>query len=68
MDQVHREDLAHLKTNIGPRHYRDPRQYYGESFLTTIPQKWLAVCYRCRLFYRCRISLDADGECGRRSQ
>ena len=23
----------HLKTNIGPRHYRDPCQYYGKSFL-----------------------------------
>ena len=23
----------HLKTNIGPRHYRDPCKYYGESFL-----------------------------------
>ena len=33
MDQVHREDLTHLKTNIDPRHYRDPCQYYGESFL-----------------------------------
>ena len=33
VDQVHREDLAHLKTNVDPRHYRDPCQYYDESFL-----------------------------------
>ena len=38
MDQVHREDLAHLKTNIDPRHYRDPCQYYDESFLMSAVQ------------------------------
>ena len=44
MDQVHREDLAHLKTNIDPRHYREPCQYYGESFLPRVSVP-IAACF-----------------------